>query len=252
MSWSPEHYPQTGEALLSDLDGVVHGDHHGIGLRLWRNIAQAGLWDTLQNRHGMNGREAEEEFARRAPDDAGFRELDDLAHDLMFDFVQIGHTPVPMTAEQYAPILYETVGSVAREYAHAEVIAEINEIVERSGRPGVFITNSPLTPATLLVHTLFPRTPTLVFSPFDVRLRDGMFSLQVTTPEVRLHKGNFALQVIDDLAIDIEQTTGFGDTESDITLFDTLARPVAINPTKGLRRYAESRGIEIRDLVRPR
>lgn len=242
---SPELLIQGGDAVITDMDGVVHGDHHGIGLRLWTEIAAAGHWDQLQNSRNRNGSEAISDFRDAATNVARtVKDYETLAWQHMFDFVGIGKR-IACEKEELAKLIWKVIHLTVEDHAHDEIIAEITEITAASNRPAIFITNSPLILAQGLVDALFPTTPNLVFSPFTIT-RDGV--LRMAYPEVRINKGAFAVGVMDEYAIDPMQTVGYGDTKSDISLARVVRRFTAVDPDHDMAEYAEANGLRV---IRP-
>ncbi len=238
-----------GDAVLSDLDGVVHHDLHGVGLKTLLAIAEAGYWDGRTNKNGHHGTLAAELFNEEVLCATTPREHDELGHKHLFDFVDFG-SEFHITKEDFRRVMSGVIARVADESQNRRLVSEIAVTARESGKPAVFITFSPLMVAQGLVSHLFPNTPHVVFSPWTQQFNGDMMRMERAYRRIEaLGKGEFAKGVMADLAIDPSRTTGFGDTMSDASLLSILARPFAVTPTGGLEEYAREHDIPVLDFA---
>lgn len=242
----PERLLRKGDAVISDLDGIVHHDPHGVGLKTWLAIAEAGFWDGHTNKNGHHGSLAAELFKAESQHAVTPREHDDLGHAHLFDFVDYDNEAA-ITRADFERVMYGVIRGIAQHMQNRRIVREISEAVQSSQKPAVFITFSPLMAAQGLVAHLFPQTPHVVYSPWTPRFdENGNMKLVPAYQKIEtIGKGEFAKGVMADLDIDPTRTTGFGDTMSDATLLEALARPFAVTPTGGLEEFATERGIPV-------
>lgn len=236
------------DTIITDLDGVFHDHPTGSGALVWANLAYSGHWDAEQNKNGHNGTTAVAAFFEET---AGV--TDPHAHNLsadnhLFDFVNYGQR-LGVTYDEFRAIAEMTIRHIIdNDHLHDRIVAEVaNHRKTSPEKPTIFITFSPLIIGQLLVEELFGKNGVFIFSPNTVtRDTDGeaLFIQAYHTIE-EAGKGAFAEQVLADFHIDRRQTTGFGDTASDISLLDMLARPFAVKLTGTLLSHAKAQGIPI-------
>lgn len=71
------------------------------------------------------------------------------------------------------------------------------------------------------------------------------FTGKVADEHLISNKANIIARVLGDLDLTSENSVGVGDTDGDIPLLETVARPICFNPNQGLYTHAKRRGWEI-------
>jgi HAD superfamily hydrolase (TIGR01490 family) len=80
---------------------------------------------------------------------------------------------------------------------------------------------------------------------------DGRYTGELEFYAYGAQKAEAVRSVAERMGIDLSRSYAYTDSNTDRLLLEAVGHPVAVNPDKELRKFAEERGWQIRDFVRP-